>query len=360
MRSKKKNLWIAIAVIGIVIALIPKFIGSKPAEAVAAGTKGSAGKKGVKPVAVSVYIVSPQPITDKISSTGTVSADKDVQLRVEASGRVVSVNFNEGAAVTKGQLLLKLNDADLQASFSKSQATLSLAQERETRQKTLFEKEVGSKEEYQTAVRDLAAAQADAALAKAQLDKVSIFAPFDGVIGIRSVDEGGYITTGTVVANLVSRDPLKIKFTVPERLSGTVTRGSAVEFSVESSPEIYQATVWAVEPKVDEVNRTLRVVAICKNADRRVVPGSFAKVEMVVRQNDRAILVPSEALIPDAQGYKVFVKKDSVATLVPVVVGVRGQSTVEIVKGLTPGDTLIVSGLLSVRHGTVVEVKKAH
>lgn len=354
----KKSAWILIFIIGIALLVLFKiFMTPKQGPGMQRSASKNSGP-GAKAV-VSVYLVKPQPVQEKIVSTGTIAADKDIELRSEAAGRIVGIYFKEGSALRKGTLLLKLNDADLQAQLAKTQAGLALAQEREKRQKTLLDKAMISKEDYETAARDLASTQADVQLINAQIDKATLYAPFDGVIGLRTVDEGAYITAGTKIANLVSLKPLKIEFAVPERFVGRISPGSVLTYTIEGSSMLYEATVKALEPKIDESTRTIMVSAFCTNADRQVIPGSFAKVNMIVRENAAALLVPSEALVPDAQGYKVYIVKDSTVSALPVTTGIRTERAVEIVKGLNNGDAVIVSGVLSVRPGMAVYVRKS-
>lgn len=355
----KKTAWIIIAVVVVALLISARLLcAPKPAAAPAGRQAPGMRGKGGKAV-VAVYTVRPSPMQERVIGTGTIVADQDVELRSETAGRIVGLYFREGQPVKKGSLLLKINDADLQAQLAKAQASLSLAQEREQRQKSLVDKEMVSREEYQSAARDLAAARADAQLIASQIEMTEVRAPFDGVIGLRSVDQGGYVIAGAKIANLVSLRPLKVEFDVPERFAGKVRPGFEVAFTIEGSSVRYAAVVAAVEPKIDETTRTVKIRAVCKNPDKAVMPGAFAKVDMIVRRSGNALQVPSEALVPGVEGYQVYVVKDSTVTAQPVTTGIRDERAVEILTGLSPGDAVVVSGILSVRPGMTVEVRQA-
>jgi len=346
----KKRTWIIAACIAAIALLIIIRTLASPGPAVSAHRTGPSPKSGGK-AAVSVYIVKPQPVQDKLIASGTIIADAQVELRCEAAGRIVGLYFKDGSFVKKGALLLKLNDSDLAAQQEKCRASLSLAEEQEKRQKSLFEQQMISGEAYQSFARDLASARADLDMVRAQIAKTEVRAPFDGAIGLRMADIGAYVTPGTKIANLVSRASLKIEFSAPERLAGIIAPGNKAVFAVDGSPLRYDAIVSAIEPKIDEARRTLQVRAVCEKPDAHLVPGAFARVEMIIRENEHALMVPSEALIPGATGNRVLVVRDSTIESRPVTTGIRTESSVEIQSGLTEGDAVVVSGILSARPG---------
>jgi len=353
----KKTLWI-IAVASLFCILIAGkiffFTGKEAGEhRAASGKKRNDGKS-----TVSILVVKPQSVQDKITTIGTIIADKSIELRSESAGRIVGIFFKEGSFVRKGSLLLKINDEELQAQLAKAEAALILSSDREKRQKDLLLKGAISREEYETSNRDLASSIADMNLIKAQINKSKIYAPFDGIIGLRAVDEGGYITTGTKIANLVSQKPVKIEFSISESFSGKVAIGDKLTFNVESSPVKYSANIIAIEPRIDLSTRTITIRGLCNNTDKYLVPGAFAKVEIILAENPNALLIPSEAIVSDVQGAKVYIVKNSIASSVHVITGIRTESNVEIIKGLNTGDSLIVSGLLSIRPGMTVNIRK--
>lgn len=353
MKIEKQKFRIAI-ISGIIILLILFKVFNTKGSALQTGSKRAKTDKAL----VSVHIVKPQSVQEKIISSGTILANEDIELKCETSGRIAGVYFKEGSAVKKGDMLLKINDADLQAQFLKAEAALNLVRDKEQRQKGLLEKEIISKEDYETSIKELESGKADVQLVKAQIEKTEIRAPFDGIIGLTDVTAGSYINTGTKVANLVSLRPLKVEFSVPERYVSKITPGSELAFTLTGADAPYSARVFACEPKIDGTTRTVKIKAYCSNPDSRVLPGSFARVEMIIKENAHALLVPSEALVPDINGYKVFIVYNNAAAVRPVETGIRNEKSVEIIKGLQEGDSVIVSGVLMLRPGMKIEISE--
>jgi membrane fusion protein (multidrug efflux system) len=320
------------------------------------GDRGAKGGGGPK-VQVAAHVMKPEKIEEKITSTGTVLAGEDVQLKSEASGRIVRLPLKEGARVAKGTLLVKINDADLQAQLIKAKAAYKLAEDKANRQKSLQAKEAISQEDYEVAVQELESARGDLQLLQAQIDKTEIRAPFDGVVGLKYVSEGGYLSQGTAIANYISDRPLKLEFSVPEQYFSAIAAGREVTFSIQGSSRGYRAKVYGVEPKVDESTRTIKVRALCDNADGTIAPGSFAKVDILLQAKPAALMAPSQALISDAKGDKLFVLRGGVPAFQPVSTGLRREEDVEITQGLNPGDTIITSGVMLLKPGAGVDIK---
>lgn len=354
----KKNTWLFLAVFVITLLVVIKIIVASVTPQPQQRLAKAKGKINPK-TAVTVCVAKPQALQENILASGTVIADQDVELRSETSGKITGIYFKEGKAVKKGTLLLKISDIELQAQLAKAQASLALVQGQEKRQNALLQKDVVNQEEYDITSRNLLAAQADVQLISAQIAKTEIYAPFDGVIGLRSVDQGDYITAGAKIANIVSLRPLTIEFAIPQRFAGKIEAGAELTFTIESSAREYAAVVCAVEPKIDESTRTFSLRATCVDPDKSVIPGAFCRVIMVARKNEQALTVPSQALVADANGYNVYIVNRSIAQMRPVLIGIRDEQNVEIIKGVSEGDSVIVSGILSIRPGAPVDAQKA-
>ncbi|OPZ72244.1 MAG: Multidrug resistance protein MdtE precursor [bacterium ADurb.Bin478] len=307
-------------------------------------------------IEVRAYQVKPEDVENEILATGSILANESVELTSEISGRVTRINFREGSRVRKGDLLLQINDADLQAQFNRASAQLKLAQDTEARQKKQLAIEAISQEEYEAALNRLNTAKADVQLIQAQIDKARIQAPFDGVIGLRSVSEGAYLNAGSRIATLVSINPVKIDFAVPERYQSLLTKEQPVLFRVQGESEEYSGRIYAVEPQIDTDIRSVRCRALCPNPDGRIKPGAFAQVRITLQKLEDALMIPTESLIPDAQNQSVFVVRNGKALSTTVVIGLRTADKVQIVSGLAAGDTVMTTGLLQVRPGSVIKV----
>lgn len=351
---------VIVALLVILLAAAMKLLmpGGEKESARRGGGTGRGGAAAARSVVVNVRAVAGEVVADTIRANGTVRAARDIELKCEAAGRVTGLYFTEGKRVRKGQLLLRINNDDLRAQLKKAQAAAALAQERERRQKELLGKEAISTEDYQSSVKDLQSSRADIELIEAQIAKTEIRAPFDGVIGITGLSQGSYVTPGAKIANLVSSSELIVECAVPERYAPLVGPGTPVTYTVVGSPKGYRAEVIARDVRIDEATRSVGIKARCVDPDSSVVAGSFAHVECAVT-NHTAILVPAEALIADVNGYKAYLVRGGAATPVAVTTGYRDAERVEVVSGLTPGDSVVVSGAFMLRPGMPVALPKA-
>jgi len=310
---------------------------------------------GTATLRVDAYVVEPHRMRDRIFVTGTIRANEEVELRSEMAGKVMAIHFQEGRAVYRDTLLVKINDSEFQAQLRKAEYRVTLATDREARQRSLFEKGGISQEEYEATLNELNVLQADVELIKAQIDKAEIRAPFDGVIGLRQVSEGSYITTTTPIATLQDIGLVKIDFSIPERYAQRVGVGDRIYFTVEGLEGTFQGDVYAVEPRIEAATRTLLLRARSANPDGRLLPGAFAEIELVFSEIEDALSVPAIAVIPEFGGKKVFIYDGGQVMPRPVETGIRTEQEVQITEGLAPYDTVIVSGLQSLRPGLSVE-----
>ncbi|MBW6490078.1 MAG: efflux RND transporter periplasmic adaptor subunit [Lentimicrobium sp.] len=353
-----KNLKRLISII-IIVAVLLVIIGNKAGWFSPASPQDQQSKSsGPEALIVSAQIIVPGGLSDVIVSTGSIIADEQVDLSAEVSGRITSIRFTEGAYVNKGELLATINDTELLAHLRKNAYTLKLAEEREARQKSLLLKEAVSQEVYDRALTELNTVQAEAALIEAQLLKTRIVAPFNGTIGLRQVSEGAYVTPGQRIASLTRTVPVKLEFSVPERFSGSVTKGSKVQFEVEGIDRRLEAVVYAAEPRIDPVTRALTVRATYPNSRNELNPGAYARVEFILNHLSEAITVPAQALIPELGGFKIYVYNNGKAALRNITVGIRTSNQVQITTGLNAGDTIITTGILQLRDGMPLTIDK--
>ncbi|WP_187264737.1 efflux RND transporter periplasmic adaptor subunit [Pontibacter beigongshangensis] len=353
MNKTVKITLIVVAIAAIAYLLVNKVFSDNGEAKVAGPTGGPMAQR----VAVDVFVVSPLAFQNKITSTGTVLANEEVELISEIAGRVTGINFEEGTRVKKGQLLLTVNVQDLQAQLQKLKSNQKLYRDMEERQRTLLEKEYISRQEYDQVSNQLATANADIRALEATLAKAYLRAPFDGVIGMRQVSEGSYVSANTPIARVVDISPVKIEFSVPGRYSHQLKEGDQIIFTSEGNPERYEAKIYAVAPKIDPATRTMVVRALYDNKQEEVKPGAFVKIEIALKDVDEAILLPTEAIIPEATGHKVFLAKGGKAVPQMVKIGQRSETLIQITEGIEPGDTIIQSGILQVRPGSNLSIR---
>ncbi|MCI0708406.1 MAG: efflux RND transporter periplasmic adaptor subunit [Ignavibacteriae bacterium] len=351
MALSRKRIFLGLAIV--VVLLIAAFPKLKPAFESADST-GSSG--GVSRTPVTVHIVKPETLDDKILTTGTLVANEEIELRSELSGKIVKIHFAEGGRVQKGDLLVKINDAEMQAQLQREISRKDLAVKAEERQRQLIERSLISQEAYDAAKNELNSVNASIQLIGAQIAKTEIYAPFDGTIGLKYVSEGSYIAPTTRIATLQDTSPMKIDFSIPEKYSTQLKKNMPITFRVQGLSQTFNGTVYAIEPKIDQATRTILLRAMSPNPDGSLFPGAFAEVELIIQRIEEAITIPSEALIPDISGQRVFLFKNGQAESQQVETGIRTSTTVQVTKGITPGDTVITTGILQVRSGSPVQI----
>jgi membrane fusion protein (multidrug efflux system) len=339
-----------------VIAVLALLAYPKLTEQSAGEGSSSVQNSGNAPLSVDVHVVEPQIFENKIFTTGTLIANESIELRSEISGKIVELKLEEGRQVKAGERLIKINDSELQARLEQSEFRIGLAEVRERRQLQLLERGGISQEEYDATLNELNILKAEAELIKAQIDKTEIKAPFNGVVGLRYVSNGSYISPTTNIANFQSINPIKVEFSVPERYAGVVEVGDRAVFNVQGQDEDFEAVIYAIEPRIETQTRTIRIRARANNDNSKLLPGAFANIELILEEINDALMIPTIAVIPELQGQKVFVLRDGKVAEQQVTTGIRTESDVQVVEGLAPGDTVLTTGLLQVRTGMPVRV----
>ncbi len=355
MKNNRLLIWIILMVL---ILGIIKFFFLSPKPEGASSAQAAGGKGKTPPNPVSVFVVQATELNNLVYASGTVLANEEVVLMPELAGKVVALQIQEGRTVSKGDLLLKINDADFQAQQKKLQQQVQLSEEKVKRQKQLLAINGISQEEYDAGLSALYALQADLEMVKAQIAKTEIRAPFSGTIGLRYVSEGAYVNSSTRIATIVQLNPVKIDFSVPEQYASQLSAGNELSFRVPESNELFKAKIIAIEPKIDLATRTLQLRALADNSRQQLYPGGFAKIELPLRKITNALMIPTEAIIPVLKGKKVFVCKMDTARQVMVETGIRNDRQIQVTSGLQAGDSVITSGIMQLKDGSPVKVVK--
>lgn len=307
-----------------------------------------------KPLNVNAKVIRPESLTDYIQVTGSLIPDEEVDLTFESTGKIVSIFFQEGSTVNKGQLLAKVNDKPLLAELQKLKAQIPLAEDRVYRQKSLLEKDAVSKETYEQVTTELNKLHADIELVKSRIAQTELRAPFDGIIGLRQVSEGAYASPATVVASLTKIIPLKIEFAIPERYVNMIQQGTPIEFQMDN--DSYTASVYAVNSRIEKDVLQLKARAVYANANGRLKPGRSVSVRIKSSELRNAIIVPNESVIAEMGRDIAYIYSSGKAKLVELTKGVRTESNVQVLNGVKSGDTLIVSGIMQMRDGLPVTI----
>ena len=325
---------------------------------------GNSNTKGAAPRAdrmfrVSGYIAKPDSTTGTFSASGELIAKKRVELKTETSGRLVKLYVSDGAKVSAGNLIAKLDDSELRANLKSAEASLELAKKKEARTRALLEKAGATAEELESAESSLKLSEASRELIRAQMAKTEIRAPFSGTLGVVDVSEGAWMTAGSELSTLVDSRELWTEFEIPQRYSRSVKVGDKITLTDSERNLEGTATVRFMDSELSNTSRTRKIRAVLKNSEGKFLAGSFVRVELRFgKGSEIGMPIPSEALTLDADGAYVFVANGGKAKRVYVRTGLRTPITVNVVDGLSAGDTVIVSGLMNLRDGMNVAVKE--
>ncbi|MEI7420866.1 MAG: efflux RND transporter periplasmic adaptor subunit [Prolixibacteraceae bacterium] len=305
-------------------------------------------------VQVEVIVATTENIDNMLEVNGSVLSNEMAELHPEVSGRLTYLNLPDGANVKQGTILARVNDADLQAQLEQQKTQLDLANKTLKRLSDLLKINGVNQADYDAALSQVNTLQANMKVINAQIDKTIVKAPFSGELGIRLVSPGAYVTPQTILGSIHQVDKVKIDFTVPETFSSLLFKGNKIKIQNDGITELQDAVIAAIEPQINTVSRNIKVRALLTKGI--IQPGSFVKVYL--EQNRKGIMVPTNAVIPDALSNQVVVVRNNRATFVNVETGLRNPGQVEITSGIAPGDSIIVSGMLFVRPKAVVKVKR--
>jgi len=318
--------------------------------------KGGPGQGNKSALPVDLLILKSERASGNIQSTGSVLPNEKVDLAPEASGKVIGIYFKEGSYVKAGQLLIKLNDADLKAQLNKAQVGLKLAKDKAARQEKLLAIQGTSKEDFDIAQNEVLSLQSDISYYQTLIAKTEIRAPFSGIIGFRSIATGSYVSPSTLVATLQQLDPIKIEFTAPEKYLNNFRPGQSFTFNSETSKKQLTGTVQTIDPQIDLNTRSVIIRGIAKNTEK-LLPGNFVRVDVNIADNSKVIRVPSSSVVPILKGQKVYLYKNGKAVEQEIEISGRDDKYVQVDRGLKAGDSLIVTGIIMLKQD--MEVKPA-
>lgn len=317
----------------------------------------SMGAYAPPPTEVSAVVVAIQDMPIAIRSVGSLTAVDEVVLAPEVGGRVSDVLFEAGDAVAAGAVLLRLRDTTEQAQLASAQAQQRFAQLQLERSQKLAPAGTESRQSLQQREVENEQAEAAVALIKAAIAQKTITAPFAGVLGLREVNPGAFVSAGQTIATLTALDTLHVNFNVPQQDLPKLLVGGDVTVSTDVFPgRSFAAVISAIDPSISADTRNVTVQATLDNKDASLRPGLFVNVGVNLPAKAGTILVPNTAIQSSASGDMAFLIKDGMAAIVPVTLGARLDGQVEVTSGLAAGDTLITTGQLRVRPGAPVTI----
>ena len=323
------------------------------------GKKDPAQAAGGFTVNVVAFKAQEQDLSQKISLVGSLEANEAVEIKSEIDGTIDAISFNEGENVKKGDLLFQIDQRKLQAEYDQALANLNLAQTTSDRYEALVKSQAVSQQEYDQAAAALQSNKATLELVKERLNDATIIAPFDGVMGQRFVSEGQFISKGVLLSSLISQNPMKAEFRVPERYLSEVAIGQKIDLRVAAyADEDFSGDVYFIDPEIDEITRTALMKAYVPNPQGKLRRGMFANLELIVKIKPNALVIPETSLIVYGDNFSVYtVKQDNTVELKSIKVGMRLKGIVEVTEGLAKDEIVVTEGYQKLGPGSAVNVR---
>ncbi len=311
-----------------------------------ADKQASAGGFKMPPTPVETANVKAQKITDKFEAVGTIEAIEGVTIVSEIDASVINLPFEEGSYIKKGDLIAQLDDSQLSAEVSRTEALYSQSNATYKRIKSIVDQNAGTPQDLDDAIANLKVAEANNELAKARLSKTRIVAPFDGMIGTRKVSAGAFLRTGQEITELANLNEIRVSFSAPERFLAQLKRNAEVIVSSSVFPGYeVKGKIMAIEPILDSQTRNVNVVARVQNPGQKFRPGMSANVSAVLSERQNALTIPNEAVFANGdQSFVFVVKKDSSVAAAPVTLGLQTAKIVEVTNGLQDGMQVVTAG----------------
>lgn len=315
-----------------------------------------AATPAVPPVNVEAVRAELQDVVEEIVVIGTLDSNESVIIRPEIAGRIAKIHFAEGERVKRGEPLISLDASVQEAELREAEAALNVSRRNFARAEELLKTGAGAVRQRDEALGKLEADQARVALAQARLQKMTLTAPFDGVLGLRRVSVGDYVTPGQDIVNLENIDPIKVEFRVPETSLRDIREGQKIRVQVDAFPDAsFAGEVYAIDPRIDAAGRSVAIRARIPNPDSRLRPGLFARVALAVDER-RSVMAPETVIVPRGDEQYVYRVIDNKAVLTRVTVGLRRNAQVEIRSGVEPGELIVSAGQIKLRDGAPVAV----
>jgi membrane fusion protein, multidrug efflux system len=307
------------------------------------------------PQPVEVAAIERRDLAETLSLVGSLAANESAQIRAEIAGQIRAVNFEEGQAVRRGDVLVRIDDSELRAQLAQAESRFRLAELNLKRSEDLAQARSMSQAELDRTRSEHASAEAELRLLRVRVDKMEIKAPFDGIIGARTISPGDYVTAATALSTLNDLSRLKIDFQVPELFVSKVRPGST--FTVRARTPAGEVStpgeVYFVSSGIERATRSSQVKGLIATTAPGLKPGMFANIEIVLQVRAGALTVPEGAVLVTPRGPQIVAVRtqgaDAVAEFVPVTLGLRERGLVEVAPvaagALAEGQSVVASGV---------------
>lgn len=319
-----------------------------------AGAGGGRGGGGGQAQPVEVTNITRRNLAETVTVVGSLAPNEYAIIRPESAGLVRGIYFEEGQKVKQGDLLMKIDDSELRAQYAQVEARFKLSEANVARSESLSESRTISQSEVDRARSEFAASRAELSLLTLRLAKTEVKAPFDGVVGSRSLSAGDYVTTSTTLTTLNDLSRMKVTFQVPERFIEKVKPGTPFRLISRDiqSGEAITGEVYFVSSVIERETRSSEVKGMLTNPSERLRPGMFANIEITLEVHENTLTVPEGAILTTTTGTQIIAVRDQgadkVAEFIPVKLGLRTRGAVEILPlnvPLNENMTIVGSGV---------------
>ncbi len=309
--------------------------------------KGSGEKSSLK---AEGYLVTASDFDNTVMTTANLLANEQVELKAPISGQVLEINFKEGQSVRQGQSIIRLDDRVWRAQLIGLEAQLKTAESDYERKKSLLKFEGSSEEEVEQAFSTVEVLKSQIQQLKINISLANVTAPFSGVVGMRNFSKGAYLKEGESITFLAEAGQLKIDFKIAQEYRNSLEVGKSIKVLVEK--DTLEASIYAINPLIEEGSRTINVRAILQQPKTKIImPGSYAQVFISTNFSNNALLIPTQAVIPEINTQTVYLYKNGKAVKQVVRIGNRNSDKVHILEGINEGDTVIITGLMQIKEG---------
>lgn len=309
---------------------------------------------------VEVFVVQSTSVHENVEVPGSLLPAEETIIRPEVSGKIISLHIPEGSMVPKNFLLAKLFDKDLQAQLQKLKVQLEIAEKTVEREKELLAINGISQQDFDLSALNVDNLKADIESVRIAISKTEVRAPYEGQLGLRNISQGAYVSPSDVITTLRDVKNLKLEFAIPEKYAQNIKKGSRVSFNVDGGVNDHTAVVIATEGNVSQATRTLKIKAMVSANHPELIPGLYAKVNLKLGQDNHALMVPSQVIIPQARNKQVILLQNDSVIFKVVETGIRDSSYVQVTKGLQVGDTVIATGLMAIRPNSKIKISKVN
>ncbi len=302
------------------------------------------------PLMVEGYLVETSTFDNKFVTTANLMANEQVEVKAPISGQVLNINFKEGSTIRKGQSIVRLDDRSWKAQLMGLEAELEKSSKDYDRKKNLVNAGGSSEKDVQEAFATIERLKSEIRQLEINIDLANVRAPFSGTVGMRDFSLGAYLSQGDVITILTETEKLKVDFSLPSQYKNNLKIGKNITVVVEE--DTLSAEIYAISPLINTDSRTIGARAFLNQENERtILPGTYAEVIVSIDSADDALLVPTQAIVPEINDQTVYLFKNGTGERKVVKTGNRNADMVHIVSGLSPGDTVITTGLLQIKQG---------